>query len=91
MKLPLCAILIAPDKFKGALNARDAAQNIAKGLLDVLPDAQIEVVPMADGGEGTAEAFVMRAAVPGSNARRTIHSVARSTRATDGSTRKNLR
>jgi len=49
-------ILIAPDKFKGALNARDAAQNIAKGLLDVLPDAQIEVVPMADGGEGTAEA-----------------------------------
>src|SRR5438552_5039692 len=49
-------ILIAPDKFKGALNARDAAENIAKGLLDVLPDAQIEVVPMADGGEGTAEA-----------------------------------
>jgi glycerate kinase len=49
-------ILIAPDKFKGTLNARDAAQNIAKGLLDVLPDAQIEVVPMADGGEGTAEA-----------------------------------
>jgi glycerate 2-kinase len=48
-------ILIAPDKFKGALNARDAAENIAKGLLDVLPDAQIEVVPMADGGEGTAE------------------------------------
>src|ERR1051325_3207481 len=49
-------ILIAPDKFKGALNARHAAQNIAMGLLDVLPDAQIEVVPMADGGEGTAEA-----------------------------------
>ncbi|HEX5490202.1 MAG TPA: glycerate kinase [Candidatus Udaeobacter sp.] len=50
-------ILIAPDKFKGALNARDAAENIAKGLLDVLPDAQIEIVPMADGGEGTAEAI----------------------------------
>jgi glycerate 2-kinase len=50
-------ILIAPDKFKGALNARDAAQNIAEGLLDVMPDAQIEVMPMADGGEGTAEAI----------------------------------
>jgi glycerate kinase len=50
-------ILIAPDKFKGALNARDAAQSIAKGLLDVVPDAQIEIVPMADGGEGTAEAI----------------------------------
>ena len=49
-------VLIAPDKFKGTLNAREVAQNIAKGLLEVLPDAQIEVVPMADGGEGTAEA-----------------------------------
>jgi glycerate 2-kinase len=50
-------ILIAPDKFKGTLNAREVAQNIAKGLFDVLPDAQIEIVPMADGGEGTAEAI----------------------------------
>lgn len=50
-------ILIAPDKFKGALNARDVANNIAKGLLDVLPDATIEIAPMADGGEGTADAI----------------------------------
>ncbi|PYI95083.1 MAG: glycerate kinase, partial [Verrucomicrobia bacterium] len=48
-------ILIAPDKFKGALSAREAAENIAKGLRDALPDAKIEMVPMADGGEGTAE------------------------------------
>ena len=48
-------ILIAPDKFKGALNAREAAENIAKGLRDALSDAKIEIVPMADGGEGTAE------------------------------------
>jgi len=50
-------ILIAPDKFKGALNAREIAENIAAGLLDIFPDAQIELVPMADGGEGTAEAI----------------------------------
>ena len=50
-------ILVAPDKFKGTLNAREVAQNIAQGLLDVLPDAQIEMVPMADGGEGTAQAI----------------------------------
>ena len=50
-------ILIAPDKFKGTLNARQVAENIAKGLGDVLPDAQIEIIPMADGGEGTAEAI----------------------------------
>ena len=50
-------ILIAPDKFKGTLNAQEVAQNIAKGLLDVLPDALVELVPMADGGEGTAGAI----------------------------------
>jgi glycerate 2-kinase len=50
-------ILIAPDKFKGSLNAREVAENIAKGLRDALPDARIEIVPMADGGEGTAEAI----------------------------------
>ena len=47
-------ILIAPDKFKGSLNACEVAENIALGLRDVLHDAQIDIVPMADGGEGTA-------------------------------------
>ena len=50
-------ILIAPDKFKGALNARDVAENIANGLRDALPDSEIDIAPMADGGEGTAEAI----------------------------------
>jgi glycerate kinase len=50
-------ILIAPDKFKGALNARDVAENIAKGLREAMPDAKIDILPMADGGEGTAEAI----------------------------------
>jgi glycerate 2-kinase len=48
-------ILIAPDKFKGSLGARDVAENIAAGLREVLPEAKIDIVPMADGGEGTAE------------------------------------
>ena len=48
-------ILIAPDKFKGSLSAREVAEYIAKGLRDVLPEATINIVPMADGGEGTAE------------------------------------
>jgi glycerate kinase len=50
-------ILIAPDKFKGALNAHEVAQNIMKGLRDALSDAKVEIVPMADGGEGTAQAI----------------------------------
>lgn len=48
-------LLIAPDKFKGSLSAREVAENIAVGLRQVLTDAKIEIVPMADGGEGTAE------------------------------------
>src|SRR5437588_8424118 len=48
-------VLIAPDKFKGSLDARQVAENIALGIRDVIPDAQIEIAPVADGGEGTAE------------------------------------
>src|SRR5438132_4663525 len=50
-------ILIAPDKFKGTLSAREVGESIAAGLRDVLPDAKIDIVPMADGGEGTAAAI----------------------------------
>ena len=48
-------ILIAPDKFKGSLSARQVAENIALGIRDVIPEAQIEIMAVADGGEGTAE------------------------------------
>ena len=48
-------IVIAPDKFKGALTAGEVCDAIAKGLSEVLPDAEIVTAPMADGGEGTAE------------------------------------
>jgi glycerate kinase len=48
-------ILIAPDKFKGSLSAREVAENLALGLRDVLRDAKIDILPMADGGDGTAE------------------------------------
>lgn len=48
-------ILIAPDKFKGTLTACEVGEAIAEGLREILPDAEIDIVPMADGGEGTAE------------------------------------
>jgi glycerate kinase len=53
--IAIVKILIAPDKFKGSLSAREVAENIALGLRDVLRDAKIDILPMADGGEGTAE------------------------------------
>lgn len=51
-------IVIAPDSFKGSLSALDAGTNIQKAFLTVLPQANIEVVPMADGGEGTLETLL---------------------------------
>jgi len=48
-------ILIAPDKFKGSLSAREVAECVAAGIREVLPDAVIEKIPIADGGEGTAD------------------------------------
>jgi glycerate 2-kinase len=50
-------ILVAPDKFKGSLTAGEVAENIAIGLRDVLPNAVITTLPVADGGEGTASSI----------------------------------
>ena len=47
--------LVAPDAFKGTLTAGDAAAAIAAGIREVLPDAEVIELPLADGGEGTAE------------------------------------
>jgi glycerate 2-kinase len=55
--LPL-RILVAPDKFKGSLSARAAAQAIARGLSRALPQAHLDLLPVADGGDGTAETIV---------------------------------
>ena len=47
--------LLAPDKFRGSLSASEACAAMEKGIRLLLPDAQITSLPMADGGEGTAE------------------------------------
>lgn len=51
-------VLIAPQEFKGSLSARAAAQAMAEGLRRALPDAHLDLAPMADGGPGTVEALV---------------------------------
>jgi glycerate 2-kinase len=48
-------VVIAPDAFKGTLAARSVAEAIALGLRRELPDLETDLIPMADGGEGTAE------------------------------------
>jgi glycerate 2-kinase len=51
-------VVIAPDKFKGSMTALEAAEAMARGLSRVDPNGEIELVPMADGGEGTVAALV---------------------------------
>ena len=50
-------IIVALDKFKGSLTAPEACAAVRLGLLAARPDARVVVAPMADGGEGTADAL----------------------------------
>ncbi|MBX7445946.1 MULTISPECIES: glycerate kinase [unclassified Arthrobacter] len=49
-------VLIAPDSFKGTLTAREAATAIAEGWKSVRPHDELDLAPLADGGEGTLDA-----------------------------------
>ncbi len=51
-------IIIAPQSLKGSLTAAEAGQAIANGVRAVYPGAVIDIVPVADGGEGTVQALV---------------------------------
>ncbi|MFH9753335.1 glycerate kinase [Streptomyces griseus] len=52
-------IAIAPSGFKESLSAARVAEAIASGVRRVLPDADLDLIPLVDGGEGTAEALAL--------------------------------
>ena len=51
-------IVIAPDSYKDCLNASQVASNIAEGIRRVKPDANINCIPLADGGEGFVQTML---------------------------------
>lgn len=51
-------VLVALDSFKGTLSAARACALVAAALHRARPDWRIAMVPMADGGDGTAAALV---------------------------------
>ncbi|HBG77608.1 MAG TPA: glycerate kinase [Phycisphaerales bacterium] len=51
-------IIVATDSFKGCLSAETASKTIADAIVEQLPKAQILTKPLADGGEGTANAMI---------------------------------
>ena len=53
----LCAV-VAVDSFKGSLTSLEAGEAVEEGIKRACPDAQGRVRPLADGGEGTVEAFL---------------------------------
>lgn len=57
-------VLVAPDKFKGAATASEAAAALAAGLRRVRPDLEIVELPVADGGDGTVAAALAAGFAP---------------------------
>lgn len=51
-------VLIAPQSLKGSLTAAEAGAAIAKGVREVFPEAELTIIPIADGGEGTVQALI---------------------------------
>ncbi|WP_218133790.1 glycerate kinase [Lentzea fradiae] len=51
-------VVVAPDKFKGSLTAPRVAAAVARGLREAVPDLDVRLHPVADGGDGTVDAAV---------------------------------
>ena len=54
-------ILIAPDSFKGSLSAIEFCRIVAEQIQCFQPDTELQLMPLADGGEGTIDAILANA------------------------------
>ncbi len=51
-------VIIASDSFKHSLSSTEAGKYLKQGMLEKIPSLDINIIPVADGGEGTIEALV---------------------------------
>lgn len=51
-------VLIAPDSYKGSLSAIEVARAMERGVYSVFSEATVQLLPVADGGEGTVQAML---------------------------------
>lgn len=51
-------IVVAPDSFKGSLPAKEVGITIKEAFTLEIPGVEVEVIPMADGGEGTLDTLL---------------------------------
>ncbi|ACT96230.1 glycerate kinase [Dyadobacter fermentans] len=54
-------ILVAPDKFRGSLEAAEVCNAIENGVRKAFPNAKVTSIPLADGGEGTSKILTQQA------------------------------
>jgi glycerate kinase len=64
--IPPPIVVLAPNSYKGSVSATAAAAAMAEGLARVWPDGERRICPMADGGEGTLDAVLLRGGRRGS-------------------------
>ena len=54
-------ILVAPDKFRGSLEAAEVCNAVESGIKKAYPNAKVTSIPLADGGEGTSKILTEQA------------------------------
>ena len=52
-------VVVAIDSLKGSMSSIEAGEAIKRGVLKAMPEADVVVRPLADGGEGTVEALAL--------------------------------
>ncbi len=50
--------VLIPDKFKGTMSSSEICTIMKRSILRFYPDADVKSIPVADGGEGSVEAFL---------------------------------
>lgn len=51
-------IILIPDSFKGTMSSSEVCSIMKKAILNYFPDAKVLSIPVADGGEGSVDAFL---------------------------------
>ncbi len=51
-------IILVPDSFKGTLSSTEVSEVMKDAIIKIIPDAEVKAIPVADGGEGTVDAFL---------------------------------
>ena len=52
-------VVLIPDSFKGTISSQEVCEIVARQILRFHPEAEVISIPVADGGEGTVDCFLL--------------------------------